>query len=114
MKVRDGSTSSTERILGYEVSDSLLEILRREDSIVKQLNTAKHALVIASKTSNRITEYKKDVALLEKKLLEARKDIQLYLINILGVSIGNIIETTEQTSGQAYVRREKLIESLYE
>lgn len=113
MRGRDGGISNTEKRLGYEVQESLLDILEREDTLVKQLNTAKHALVLASKTSSRLTEYKKDVEVLEKKLSEARRDLQLYFLQ-LGVNISGVISNEEQTSGQAYVKREKLIESLYE
>lgn len=98
---------------GYEVQKSLLELLNLEESLVKQLNSANHALVVASKASTRVGEYKKDIQLITSKLNNVRKDIQVYFIDILGVQINGIIKEDKPTTGQAYVKREQMIESLY-
>lgn len=114
MKTRGNGNIQTGSPLGYEVQKSLLELLQTEDTLIKQLNTAQHAYVVASKTSTRITEYKRDLDVLTVKVDDAREEIKRYFLNVLGIQVVGMRPQEKSTVSKAYMEREKMINSLYE
>lgn len=114
---RDGfNTERNQRNMGYELEVSLIELINREDDIVRQMNTARRAMAVAAKTQCNTSSYKRDLVDLQIELENVRNDIREYLLNTLGVVLNDAKNPVNKQSNdmpKAYVARENMIKSLY-